>query len=84
MKVTVPEFPCVVELLHYWCTEGREMFSTADRSPHCGPAVPTLAIAFIPVTANTADAGGSSTTLDNTAKWTELRAVSGPLGFPDE
>jgi hypothetical protein len=38
MKVTVPEFPCVVELLHYWCTEGREMFSTADRSPALWPS----------------------------------------------
>ncbi|MDT5208359.1 MAG: integrase/recombinase XerD [Mycobacterium sp.] len=31
--LTVPEFPWVVDLLHYSCTDGREMFSTADRSP---------------------------------------------------
>jgi len=36
--LTVPEFPWVVELLHYWCTEGREMFSTEDRSPALWPS----------------------------------------------
>ena len=36
--LTVPEFPWVVELLQYWCTEGREMFSTADRSPALWPS----------------------------------------------
>ena len=36
--LTVPEFPWVVELLHYWCTEGRQMFSTADRSPALWPS----------------------------------------------
>jgi hypothetical protein len=31
--LTVPEFPWAVELLRYWCTEGRQLLRTADRSP---------------------------------------------------
>ncbi|BBY66806.1 hypothetical protein MHEL_50490 [Mycolicibacterium helvum] len=31
--LTSPEFPWVVDLLQYWCSEGRELFATADRSP---------------------------------------------------
>jgi hypothetical protein len=38
----------------------------------------------VAVTANTADAGGSSTILDNTAKWTGASCCFGPAGLPDE
>lgn len=31
--LTTPEFSWVVELLEYWCTEGRQLFATSDRSP---------------------------------------------------
>ncbi|OOK73489.1 phage integrase, N-terminal SAM-like domain protein [Mycobacterium kansasii] len=34
--LTSPEFAWAVELLQYWCSEGRQLFSTADRSPPCG------------------------------------------------
>ena len=37
-RADLPEFAWVVELLQYWCTEGREMFSTADRSPALWPS----------------------------------------------
>lgn len=36
--LTVPEFPWAVELLQYWCTEGRELLRTADRSPVLWPS----------------------------------------------
>jgi site-specific recombinase XerD len=36
--LTSPEFSWAVELLQYWCTEGRELFSTADRSPALWPS----------------------------------------------
>lgn len=36
--LTSPEFAWAVELLQYWCTEGRELFSTADRSPALWPS----------------------------------------------
>jgi site-specific recombinase XerD len=36
--LTSPEFPWAVELLQYWCSEGRQLFSTADRSPALWPS----------------------------------------------
>ena len=36
--LTVPEFPWAVELLQYWCTEGRQLLRTADRSPALWPS----------------------------------------------
>ncbi|QZA09816.1 MULTISPECIES: tyrosine-type recombinase/integrase [Mycobacteriaceae] len=36
--LTSPEFSWVVELLEYWCTEGRQLFATADRSPALWPS----------------------------------------------
>ena len=36
--LTSPEFAWAVELLEYWCVEGRELFSTADRSPALWPS----------------------------------------------
>jgi integrase len=37
--LTSPEFAWAVELLEYWCNEGRQLFSTADRSPALWPSV---------------------------------------------
>ncbi len=36
--LTAPEFQWVVELLEYWCSEGRQLFATADRSPALWPS----------------------------------------------
>ena len=36
--LTSPEFAWAVELLQYWCGEGRQLFSTADRSPALWPS----------------------------------------------
>lgn len=36
--LTAPEFSWVTELLEYWCTEGRQLFATADRSPALWPS----------------------------------------------
>lgn len=36
--LTSPEFAWAVELLQYWCAEGRELFTTADRSPALWPS----------------------------------------------
>jgi integrase/recombinase XerD len=36
--LTSPEFTWAVELLQYWCSEGRQLFSTADRSPALWPS----------------------------------------------
>jgi hypothetical protein len=35
---TSPEFAWAVQLLQYWCGEGRQLFSTADRSPALWPS----------------------------------------------
>jgi site-specific recombinase XerD len=36
--LTSPEFAWAVELLQYWCAEGRNLFGTADRSPALWPS----------------------------------------------
>ena len=36
--LTSPEFSWAVDLLHYWCSEGRDFFATADRSPALWPS----------------------------------------------
>jgi integrase/recombinase XerD len=36
--LTAPEFSWVPELLQYWCTEGRNLLPTADRSPALWPS----------------------------------------------
>ena len=36
--LTSPEFSWAVELSEYWCSEGRELFTTADRSPAVWPS----------------------------------------------
>ena len=36
--LTSPEFAWAVELLEYWCGEGRELVATADRSPALWPS----------------------------------------------
>lgn len=36
--LTSPEFAWAVELLQYWCDEGRPLFSTAERSPALWPS----------------------------------------------
>jgi hypothetical protein len=36
--LTSPESTWAVDLLKYWCTEGRQLFSTADRSPASWPS----------------------------------------------
>ena len=36
--LTSPEFAWAVELLQYWCGEGRQLFSTAERSPALWPS----------------------------------------------
>jgi integrase/recombinase XerD len=36
--LTSPEFLRAVKLLEYWCTEGRQLFATADRSPALWPS----------------------------------------------
>ena len=36
--LTSPEFLRAVKLLEYWCTEGRQLFGTADRSPALWPS----------------------------------------------
>ncbi|TXH16319.1 MAG: site-specific integrase [Mycobacterium sp.] len=36
--LTSPEFAWVVDLLQYWCSEGRQLFATADRSPALWPS----------------------------------------------